>query len=52
MFEHVGIGNHPAYFAAVNRLLKPGGLYLHHAIARRAKRDDKPSARCGRNTRR
>jgi cyclopropane-fatty-acyl-phospholipid synthase len=41
MFEHVGIDNHPAYFAAVNRLLEPGGLYLHHAIARPAKGTDK-----------
>ncbi len=41
MFEHVGIANHSAYFSAVNRLLKPGGLYLHHAITRPAKRDDK-----------
>jgi cyclopropane-fatty-acyl-phospholipid synthase len=41
MFEHVGIRNHPAYFAAVHRLLKPRGLYLHHAIARRAKRSDR-----------
>jgi cyclopropane-fatty-acyl-phospholipid synthase len=41
MFEHVGLANHPAYFRAVNRLLRPGGLYLHHAIARPAKRDDR-----------
>jgi cyclopropane-fatty-acyl-phospholipid synthase len=41
MFEQVGIANHPTYFATVNRLLKPGGLYLHHSIARPAKRDDK-----------
>jgi cyclopropane-fatty-acyl-phospholipid synthase len=41
MFEHVGIANHSAYFAAIARLLKPGGLYLHHAIVRRAKRTDK-----------
>jgi cyclopropane-fatty-acyl-phospholipid synthase len=41
MFEHVGLANHPAYFQAVNRLLKPRGLYLHHAITRRAKRDDR-----------
>ncbi len=41
MFEHVGIAGHASYFAAVNRLLKPGGLYLHHAIARPAKRDDR-----------
>jgi cyclopropane-fatty-acyl-phospholipid synthase len=25
----------------VSRLLKPGGLYLHHAITRRGKRDEK-----------
>ena len=36
MFEHVGIANHPTYFRNVHRLLKPGGLYLHHAIALRA----------------
>ena len=41
MFEHVGLANHPAYFQAINRLLKPRGLYLHHAITRRAKRDDR-----------
>lgn len=41
MFEHVGIDNHKAYFAAVNRLLVPGGLYLHHAISRPAKGDDR-----------
>jgi len=37
MFEQVGIANHPAYFQTVNRLLKPGGLYLHHTIALRSK---------------
>jgi cyclopropane-fatty-acyl-phospholipid synthase len=41
MFEHVGIDNHGRYFAAVNRVLKPGGLYLHHAISRPAKGDDR-----------
>jgi cyclopropane-fatty-acyl-phospholipid synthase len=41
MFEHVGIDNHPTYFQAIGRLLKPDGLYLHHAIARPAKRDDR-----------
>jgi len=41
MFEQVGIDNHPVYFQTVNRLLKPGGLYLHHAIARPAKRTEK-----------
>ncbi len=37
MFEHVGFANHQAYFQTINRLLKPRGLYLHHAITRRAK---------------
>ena len=41
MFEHVGIANHPVYVGAVHRLLRPRGLYLHHTIARRAKRSDK-----------
>lgn len=41
MFEHVGIDNHPAYFKSVRKLLAPDGIYLHHAITRPAKRDDK-----------
>jgi cyclopropane-fatty-acyl-phospholipid synthase len=41
MFEHVGIANHKLYFSTVNRLLRPRGLYLHHTIARRAKKTDK-----------
>ena len=41
MFEHVGIGNHDEYYSAVHRLLKPRGLYLHHAITRRGKKNDK-----------
>jgi cyclopropane-fatty-acyl-phospholipid synthase len=41
MFEHVGLDHHTQYFQTVNRLLKPRGLYLHHAIVRRAKRTDK-----------
>lgn len=41
MFEHVGIANHPTYFQTIHRLLKPGGLYLHHAITRPAKRTDR-----------
>ena len=39
MFEHVGFEGHDAYFGAVHRLLAPGGLYLHHAITRRGRRD-------------
>ncbi len=41
MFEHVGLDNHATYFQTIERLLKPHGLYLHHAITRAAKRDDK-----------
>ena len=41
MFEQVGIPNYPTYFRTVHRLLKPGGLYLHHAIARPAKMTEK-----------
>ncbi len=41
MFEQVGLANHATYFRTVNRLLNPGGLYLHHSIARPAKRDDR-----------
>jgi len=32
MFEHVGRRNLPAYFAKINRLLKPGGLMMNHGI--------------------
>jgi cyclopropane-fatty-acyl-phospholipid synthase len=41
MFEHVGIDNHPAYFKTVARLLATDGIYLHHAITRPTKRNDK-----------
>jgi cyclopropane-fatty-acyl-phospholipid synthase len=34
MFEHVGLSNFETYFKTVQRLLKPGGLYLHQAITR------------------
>jgi len=37
MFEQVGTANYPTYFQTVNRLLAPGGLYLHHAITMRAR---------------
>jgi cyclopropane-fatty-acyl-phospholipid synthase len=32
MFEHVGRALLPAYFAKINRLLKPGGLLMNHGI--------------------
>ena len=47
MFEHIGIANHDAYFSAVHRLLKPGGVYLHHAITRRAKKNMRKTLRKG-----
>jgi len=30
--EHIGVDNYPKYYETVKRLLKPGGLFLHHAI--------------------
>jgi cyclopropane-fatty-acyl-phospholipid synthase len=33
MMEHVGRARLPEYFAAVHRLLRPGGVFLNHAIA-------------------
>jgi len=38
MYEHIGIANIDRYFSTVRRLLAPGGLFLNHAISRRAKR--------------
>ena len=32
MFEHVGRAQMPRYFAAVQRLLRPGGLLMNHGI--------------------
>ncbi|UVK39886.1 cyclopropane-fatty-acyl-phospholipid synthase family protein [Mesorhizobium sp. AR10] len=37
MFEHLGLANHDTYFSTLHRLLKPGGIYLHHAITKRDK---------------
>jgi cyclopropane-fatty-acyl-phospholipid synthase len=36
MFEHVGLENLPRYFASVERLLKPSGLFLNHGITHEA----------------
>jgi cyclopropane-fatty-acyl-phospholipid synthase len=49
MFEQVGISNYPTYFQTVNRLLNPGGLYLHHTIALRSKTFDRFRSRRRRN---
>ncbi|MGD0706995.1 MAG: cyclopropane-fatty-acyl-phospholipid synthase family protein [Anaerolineaceae bacterium] len=40
MFEHVGRTHLPEYFTQVSRLLKPGGLFLNHGIARSGQPDD------------
>ena len=32
MFEHVGLANMPAYLETVQRVLRPGGLFLNHGI--------------------
>lgn len=32
MIEHVGVANYGAYFAAIERTLRPGGLLLNHGI--------------------
>jgi cyclopropane-fatty-acyl-phospholipid synthase len=39
--EHIGIDNYPKYYATVRRVLKDDGLFLHHAIVRPAKHDDR-----------
>ena len=36
MFEHVGVSHLPRYFQTVRRMLKPGGIFLNHGIARAA----------------
>lgn len=47
MFEAVGLANHATYFSTVQRLLKPGGIYLHHAITRRGKGSRRKTLRKG-----
>jgi cyclopropane-fatty-acyl-phospholipid synthase len=39
LHEHIGIDNYSKYYQTVQRVLKPDGLFLHHAITRPAKRD-------------
>ncbi len=38
MYEHVGARNHAAYMAAVDRVLRPGGISLLHTITQRVDR--------------
>ena len=39
--EHIGIDNYPTYYKTVKRVLKKNGLFLHHAITKPAKKDDR-----------
>jgi cyclopropane-fatty-acyl-phospholipid synthase len=41
MYEHIGLKNIPAYMDKVRSLLSDDGLFLNHAISRRAPRDSK-----------
>jgi len=41
MFEHVGLDNRDGYFRHIRSLLKPRGIYLHHAIARPMKASER-----------
>jgi cyclopropane-fatty-acyl-phospholipid synthase len=41
MFEHLGLDNHADFFQTIHRLLKPGGLYLHHSCTHPAKASDR-----------
>lgn len=38
MYEAIGLKNIPGYMATVQRVLAPNGLFLNHAISRRAKK--------------
>lgn len=41
MYEHIGLANIDAYFAKVRSLLAEDGLFLNHAISRRAKKKNR-----------
>ena len=41
MYEHIGLANIPIYLSTIGNLLEPGGLFLNHAISRRAKKNQK-----------
>jgi cyclopropane-fatty-acyl-phospholipid synthase len=42
MFEHVGAARLDEYFAALHRLVRPGGRVLNHGIARPASEHERP----------
>jgi hypothetical protein len=39
--EQIGIKNYPKYYGTIQRVIKNEGLFLHHAIVRPGKRDDR-----------
>jgi cyclopropane-fatty-acyl-phospholipid synthase len=41
LHEHIGVDNYSKYYQTAQRVLKPGGLFLHHAITRPAKGDSR-----------
>ena len=41
MYEHIGLNNIPTYMTKVRSLLADDGLFLNHAISRRAPKDNK-----------
>ena len=41
MYEHIGLKNIPAYMSKVRSLLSDNGLFLNHAISRKAPKDNK-----------
>jgi cyclopropane-fatty-acyl-phospholipid synthase len=41
MYEHIGVANIPRYLGKVRALLADDGLFLNHAISRRAKRNSR-----------
>jgi cyclopropane-fatty-acyl-phospholipid synthase len=41
MYEHIGVANIPRYLEKVRALLAKDGLFLNHAISRRAKRSSR-----------
>lgn len=43
MFEHVGLKNLPEYFRNVYSMLRPGGVFLNHGIARAEASADRDS---------
>ena len=45
LHEHIGFDNYPRYYQTVQRVLKPDGLFLHHAVVRPAKKDERASRR-------